>query len=220
MALAGHTVARLRRGMRRYGARGAAVRAAEIARELVYMHQVYVWYELALREERPRRSLDPGFRVHRATGDDLVLLDELWEIDRAEARRRLAAEGTLWLVLDGDRPAFSCWTFRGRTPIRAAQGGWLPLPDGVVALEESMTAAAYRGRGVAPAAWSAIADDLAEQAGRMVTTIEEENAASRKAVEKIGFREIGRAVTTKRGPRLTVEVSGEAAPELLAPLRR
>lgn len=220
MAAAGHTVARLRRGMRRYGARGAAIRAAEIARELVYMHQVYVWYELALREDHPRRALEAGLRLHRATAGDLGLLDELWEIDRAEARRRLGNEGSLWLVLDGDRPAFSCWTFRGRTPIRAAQGGWLPLPDGVVALEESMTAASYRGRGIAPAAWSAIADALSDQSGRMVTTIEEENAASRKAVEKIGFREVGRATTTRRGPRLTVEVSGEAAGELLAPLRR
>lgn len=219
MSAVRHAALRLRRGLRRYGARGIAHRSVEILRELVYAREVHVWYELTLREERPRRELDPGLRLIRAGAEHLALLDRLWAIGHEEARRRLNAGGTLWLVLDLETPAFSCWTFRDRTPFRAAEGGWLELPSGTIGLEESMTSDDYRGRGVAPAAWTAIADALEQEPWRrLVTTIEEENAASRKAVLKIGFREVGRSETTKKGRRTIVVVSGEAASGFLAPL--
>jgi RimJ/RimL family protein N-acetyltransferase len=199
---------RLRRAVRRYGAAGAARRLLALARETVYLRQEHVWYELDLRGERPRRDLDPEFDLLEAGVDHIPILDQLWAIDHAEAKRRLQSGGTLWLVLDGPRSAFSCWTFRGRTPIRAAQKGWLDLPADAACLEESMTAAAYRGRSIAPAAWTLIADRLAgQQVSRLVTTIEEENAASRTAVSKVGFVEIGRAETVKTGSRLRVRLT-------------
>lgn len=203
-------VARLRRALDRYGAVGTAKRSVELARETVVGYQQeYVWYTLPLRGDRPRRALEPSLRLVRASAADLPRL--VWRIDDADARRRLADGATLWLVLEGEEAAFSCWTFRRRTPIRAAQGGWLELPDDTACLEESMTAPAFRGRSVAPGAWTLIADALADEAElrRLVTTVEEENAASRRAVEKVGFVEIGRARTVKRGGRLTVQVSGD-----------
>ena len=199
---------RLRRAVRRYGAAGAARRLLALAGETVYLRQEHVWYELDLRRERPRRELDPAFDLLQAGVEHIPLLDELWAIDHAEAERRLQSGGTLWLALDGRRPAFSCWTFRGRTPIRAAQKGWLDLPSDAACLEESMTAAAYRGRSIAPAAWTLIVDRLAnEQLRRLVTTIEEENAASRTAVSKVGFVEIGRTETLKTGNRVRVRLT-------------
>jgi RimJ/RimL family protein N-acetyltransferase len=74
-----------------------------------------------------------------------------------------------------------------------------------------MTSADVRGRSVAPGAWTLIADRLGEDPAlrRLVTTVEEENAPSRTAVAKSGFVEIGRAVTEKRGRRVSVRVQGE-----------
>ena len=199
---------RLRRAVRRYGVVGVARRLLALARESVYLRQEHVWYELDLRGERPRRELDSAFELLEARVEHIPLLDELWAIDHAETERRLQSGGTLWFVVDGRRPAFSCWTFRGRTPIRAAQKGWLDLPADAACLEESMTAAAYRGRSIAPAAWTLIADRLAgQQLRRLVTTIEEENAASRTAVSKVGFVEIGRAETVKTGSRVRVRLT-------------
>jgi RimJ/RimL family protein N-acetyltransferase len=169
--------------------------------------QVHVWYQLPLHAPRPRRELDHRLRLTR--GGHELIPSIVWKIDESEARRRLRSGGTLWIVFDGDVPAFSCWTFRDRTPIRAARGGWLDLPADTACLEESMTSPSFRGKAVAPAAWTSIADALGEEAAlrRLVTTVEEENTASRRAVEKIGFYEIGRAHTYKRRRRTAVEVT-------------
>jgi RimJ/RimL family protein N-acetyltransferase len=213
---------RLRRAVRRYGAAGAARRLLGLVREAVYLRQEHVWYELDLRGARPRRELDdPALELMQAGVEHIPLLDDLWAIDHAEAERRLQSGGTLWLVLDGQRPAFSCWTFRGRTPIRAAQKGWLDLPADVACLEESLTAATYRGRSIAPAAWTLIADRLAGgDVRRLVTTIEEENTASRTAVAKVGFVEIGRAATLKIGKRFRVRLTAGDREGSAAFLRR
>lgn len=206
-------VHRLRRGLRRYGVAGSAARAAGFARAYVRSDVAHVWYELPLHEPHPRQELDPAFELVRAGAEHVPLLDELWALSPGEAERRLANEGTLWLVLEQGRPAFSCWTFRGRTPIGAAAGGWLELPADTLCLEESMTSPHYRGRGVAPAAWTAIVDRLdGEPERRLVTTIEEGNAASRRAVEKIGFRLFARTTSVRRGPRRQVRVEPLADP--------
>lgn len=204
---------RVHRAVRRYGVRGTGRRAAELALERVHDRRSHVWYQLELGRERPRRELAAGLVLVEGTVAELPALDALWAIDPAEARRRLGAEGRLWLVLDGEAPAFSCWTFVGRTPLRAARGGWLALPDDTTCLEESMTAAAFRGRGVAPAAWTGILDRLEAEGRfrRIVTAVEEENTASRKAVEKVGFVELGRMRATRSLRGLSVDVDGGGA---------
>ena len=94
-------------------------------------------------------------------------------------------------MLDDDGPLFSCFTFRKATPVAAAAKGRLPLPPGTACLEDSVTSAAARGRGIAPACWTLIGDELAA-AGftTLVTKIETSNAASRRAVEKVGFEPV------------------------------
>jgi GNAT superfamily N-acetyltransferase len=120
------------------------------------------------------------------------------------ARVRLEEGATLWLVTEDERLAFACWTFPDRAPAWAARDAAIPLPDGVVCLEDSHSSPDFQGRGVAPAAWSGIADRLAAE-GHMalLTKVGEGNSASRRAVEKAGFVEVahmqmGRRAWSKR----------------------
>jgi RimJ/RimL family protein N-acetyltransferase len=78
-----------------------------------------------------------------------------------------------------------------------------------VCLEDSVTSAAARGRGIAPAAWGAIADTLALEGQRkMITKVTVENTASRRAVTKSGFEEIALMHFRRRGPihRTSIQV--------------
>ena len=92
-------------------------------------------------------------------------------------------------------------------------------------LEDSVTSSAYRGRSVAPAAWSQIADSL-EQAGveSIITKIDENNVPSRRAVEKVGFREIATMRYRRQGlshrTTVTAGTTGETAESLAENLRR
>jgi hypothetical protein len=108
------------------------------------------------------------------------------------AEQRLQDGAELYLIVEsatGAR-AFACWIFHGHTPVAAARGGRLSLPDDVVCLEDSGANSDFRGRGLAPAGWTAIADDLgANGFATIVTKVGEENAPSRKAVLKAGFEE-------------------------------
>ncbi len=125
----------------------------------------------------------------------------------SEARERLRDANDLWLVLEHDRALFSCWIFRDGTPVIAAPGGQLPLPAGTVCLEDSVAAAAARGRGIAPAAWSAIADTLAEEGQEhMITKVAVDNAPSRRAVEKAGFDAVALMHFRRIGPRSRTRV--------------
>ena len=120
-------------------------------------------------------------------------MERFWAINPDEARRRLDTDGTLWLVFEGDEPVFSCWTFRGRTPLISAPGGWVTLPADTAALEESMTVSEHRGRGIAPAAWAAVADRIergADGVRRIVCPIEQSNERSKRAHERAGFEEM------------------------------
>ncbi|MBV9455179.1 MAG: GNAT family N-acetyltransferase [Rubrobacter sp.] len=136
--------------------------------------------------------MPPGLTLVQGGDDDLPLLDELPTTpDEKEARKRLEAGADLWFVLDGRQPSFACWIFHESLPMLAAPDGQLVLPAGIVCLENSVTSAAYRGRGVAPAAWSNIVDTLEElgEAKVIITKIEESNIASRRAILKSGFQE-------------------------------
>ncbi len=185
----------------RYGLAGTLRRAAEKATQLAYLHEEHVWYELGLGGERPRRELPPELRLEQGSP---------------------GGGGERWTVRDGDHEAFSCWIYRRRTPVLAAPGGSLPLPEGAVCLEDSVTSPDFRGRGIAPAAWSAIADALAaEGVERIVTKVAVENTPSRKAVGKAGFVEVALQRLTRIGPRkrVEVEVYGGVGAELAARLQ-
>lgn len=192
----------------RYGPSGCVRKAISSARRLAYMRQNHFWYRLdLLAEGRPRYGLWQGLRLIRAGEQDLPLLDQLQTVGRNEAQRRLHLGADLWIVRKDETPVFSCWTFHSRSPVFAARGGWLELPEGTVCLEDSMTAPVYRGLAVGPVAWSQIGGILAgEGVGAMVTKIDRDNVASRRAVQKIGFKEIASMTHVRIGPWSSVEV--------------
>jgi L-amino acid N-acyltransferase YncA len=195
-------VKRTRQAIRRHGVRGALRRVGERAGSHVKLSESHLWYELDPAGTRPKPRLASELTLRRALEPDLQLLDQLLTIPAVEARARVDAGNDLWLVLAGDRPLFSCWIFRGQTPTIAVPGGQLALPADTVCLEDSVTVAAARGRGVAPAAWAAIADALAAEGKRQVITkVSVDNGPSRRAVEKAGFEAVALMHFRRMGPR-------------------
>jgi len=204
-------VRRALRVWRRDGLAAALVRMWEITRGRLYLREDHVWYQLDVAAERPRRELPPEVRLARAGLEQAGRVEELGQ-SAAVARRRHAEGNALWLALDGDELLFGCWTFSRRAPVLAANGGWLELPAGIACLEDSATLPAARGRGFAPGSWTAIADRLAaDGCTAMITKVGVENTASRKAVAKAGFREIGVMRLRRYGARTraTLEPTNE-----------
>ncbi len=210
-------ISRLRYELRHRGLAATIGEVARYARKMAYLDQTFVWYELHLGTERPRASLAPGLTLVRGAAGDIPLLEGLpTSGNEWLARRWMEAGNDLWLVLgEGGRRevVFSCWAFRGRTPVRAARGGWLELPPGVVCFEDSATSPSYRGRGaVAPGAWSRIAERLEEAGTRsVITKVEEGNKVARWAVAKAGFGEIASMRLRRVGLRQHTSVVGSGA---------
>jgi RimJ/RimL family protein N-acetyltransferase len=193
---------RLSSAISRYGLGGLASTVARKARERVAFSESHVWYELDLTAPRETRVLEEGLILRPGREADLALLEQLDTVWPERARRRLQDGNDWWLVLDQGAPLFSCWIFRERAPVLAAPQGELALPAGCVCLEDSVTSAAARGRGIAPAAWSAIAASLAQEGQRrMITKVTVENVPSRRAVTKAGFVEVAIMHFRRRGIR-------------------
>lgn len=220
----GSLASRLWSGVRRHGVPGGARRLADRTAKFVYLREAHFWYELDLGRQPPL-PLPAGLKLLRGEREDAELLERLPTGSVRQAEARLAEGAGLWLVVEAREPAFACWIFHGRTPVRAARGGWLTLPERTACLEDSVTSPAYRGLGVAPAAWSQIAATVAEGPyDAMVTKVSEDNAASRRAVEKAGFRETALMNLARTGfrERVRVEPRGDApvGHALAARLRR
>jgi hypothetical protein len=188
-------IERLHRGIGRYGFVGCVCRGALLAEQwlsrLAYLDQRHIWYQLDLSHERSLSMLPAELELVRASTDELSLLEQLPTIGLFEAHRRLVSGADLWIVRKGQQAVFSCWTFHDRMPVFAAHGGWLELPKNIVGLEDSVKSPAYRGRAIAPGAWSTIADVLAhEGVTGILTKIEESNLTCRRSIEKVGFRAV------------------------------
>jgi GNAT superfamily N-acetyltransferase len=96
--------------------------------------------------------------------------------------------------------------------VRSGPGGWVWLPAGVACLEDSATAPDFRGRGVAPAAWTAVGDRLRERGTSvLVTKVAIENVASCRAVAKAGFVHVATMRAIRLGPHVAVEVDHAGA---------
>jgi hypothetical protein len=135
----------------------------------LYLDEQHIWFDLPL--------------------DELLETTPLPENAVLDVRRLAGVDK--WTVEVGGVEAFTCLIYYDRTPVLASPGGWLELPPRTAALEDSETAAAFRGHGIAPAAWKAIADRLGASGrfDRLITKVSVSNVASRKAVAKVGFRD-------------------------------
>jgi hypothetical protein len=210
------TLARARRGVARRGVGGLVRLLVSGGMRLAFLRESHVWLLLDLSSERMRVELPVGMTLVRAGEEDLRLLEDLPTVSPRVARRRLAAGVDLWIVREGDRGVFACWTFLERTPALAAPGGWLTLPESAAGLEDSVTSPSCRGRSVGPGAWSAVADALAKEGvAVIVTKVEESNAACRRALAKTGFRHVAsmRLLRIAGIPRVEVRLleAGRAA---------
>ena len=205
---------RLRSAVREDGVGRVARRVAERGGHSVLLREEHIWYSLDLTGERPRRELPEGFELRVATEADAEAAAALPNQPAAdEIRARIAGTADVYMVREHGKPAFACTIFRERTPTIAARGGWLDLPADTVCLEDSGTSPDFRGRGVAPGAWTAIADALAERGFKtMLTKVEIDNEPSRRAVVKAGFGEAVDMRMRRLGPFRRVALTPLGAP--------
>src|SRR3954470_7655469 len=200
-------VGRGARYLRAHGLRATSRTVLGEIRARVYLDEAHAWYGLDLAGVRAPASLPEGLKLIRATDADVPAYVELGAASAASTRARLAAGASLWLVTEGPRAAFASWTFAHATPVQAARGGSLRLPEHCVCLEDSVTAPDFRGRGIAPAAWNGIARRLREEGlALMITKVGVTNAPSRRAVTKAGFVEFAITRHRRRAQRRRVEV--------------
>jgi GNAT superfamily N-acetyltransferase len=214
-----NVVLRLWSSFRRYGLKGTISKILTVARKRIYLDETHVWYKLSLATDRAHVARLPGLSLIQASVRDLPLLDQLPSIDPYEGRRRMEAGHDLWLVMKGQQPVFACWVFHGSVPVIAARQGHIALPPEIVVFEDSVSSLAYRGRGIGIAAWPKIADRLRQTAATTVLTkVEEDNMAARRAFLKSGFREISTMHFQRRGPwkGLTIQVENGATASWLA----
>jgi len=205
-------VERALRYVRDHGVGATARVAAGELRGRLYLDEIHVWYGLDLTSLPEGRPIPEGLRLVRATDADVPMYVALGQASEASTRERLGSGGALWIVTDGTVAAFACWTFERGTPVEAARGGTLRLPETCVCLEDSVTSPDFRGRGVAPGAWSAIAQQLRDEGFTlMITKVGLENAPSRRAVTKAGFVEFAVMRYRRRGPQRRVEVWPDGA---------
>jgi GNAT superfamily N-acetyltransferase len=181
---------------------------AKLAKErAVFLHEAHIWYELDLTRDRPRREMPEGLALVEGGADQMHLLEQLPSLSQEEAHDRAERGASLWFVLADARPAFACWTFPRSAPALAAPTGWFSLPERVHCLEDSVTSPDFRGRGVAPAAWTAVMDRLRERGvASLITKVAIENVASCRAVGKAGFVHAATMTLTRLGPRVRVQV--------------
>jgi hypothetical protein len=210
---------KLERHLRNRGVRGTLSVAIHRAQNNLYLDETHVWYELALGNSRPQKTLRPELKLIRSDANNLLLLEELPTIGVDEARWRVEGGCDLWLVLDDRQPIFACWTFHDSVPLLAAQKRQLALPPGTVCLEDSITSPSYRGRGMlAPAVWSEVADRLEKaDVKSIITKVEADNKVMRWALAKAGFRDIAIMRFRKAGPRRYVAIRAKtgATPDWL-----
>jgi predicted GNAT family acetyltransferase len=194
---------------------GFARRIAARLRALVYLDEEHIWYVLDL-DRVDELPLAEGYELRLATDADLDLVTEVAGTSKADAEENRAHDAQVWLVLQEQEPAFVCWIFPESTPVRAAADRWLRLPPGAACLEDSFTSASHRGRGIAGAAWTKISQRLAAQGFNvLITKVGVDNAPSRKAVGKAGFREACLMRLRRRGSRESVTL--EELPTELTP---
>ena len=92
-------------------------------------------------------------------------------------------------------------------------GGEMPLAPGDVYQFESYTAAPLRGRGIAAARVSAMADQLAREGHRrLIACVLPENAAAFRPLEKAGYRAVGRISALGGGPWRRLRLRLAASP--------
>lgn len=204
--MSARAIERVRSAVHRHGFWGLVRWSAARAYGRVHLVEEHHWYALDPGAPRPTLSLPAKLRlVRRAADAPVPWIDNVPILTSAGHQARTAQGGEVWTVQHDEATAFACWIFPRSTPMLAAAGGWFALPGGVICLEDSITSPDFRGQGIAPTAWSLIASKIGASDVRwIVTKVETENLASRRAVEKAGFEDIGTMRTNRIGWKMRV----------------
>jgi L-amino acid N-acyltransferase YncA len=219
-----NVVVRAARVVARRGVRGTLTLMASRIGKMAYLREQHVWYWLNVEPSPPRLALPVGAELVEGDISSLALLAPHETVGRREAARRLARGNKLWLIRDGEhRAIFAVWTMEERLPTIAARGGWLTLPAGTAAIEDPLTVTAWRGHGLASAAFLAIAERMRESGLRSLTCkVEQDNHSCRRALERAGFQEVASMRLERIAGRshVAVDVRDIAASFVVAQLAR
>lgn len=176
----------------------------------ILLREKHYWYQCALSPNAPRHPLPEGFRLIRASFEDLSVTETFGWVNRADAEERHRDGASLWLLFDDeDCPAFCCWTFTDAVPLLTIERRSLLLREGTAAVENSFTAKKHRGNHFGAAALSQIVGRLADEGvHHLVTKIQDDNRVARKAALGFGFREVAVMQTSRLlwfRPKLEIE---------------
>lgn len=214
-------ISRLFSRLRREGTAATTRAIWRRLRKLAYLREEHVWYERDLGQPGAHLELPGGLRLERADPSQVEVVT-IFGQDVDQARQRLDSGNDIWLVLEGERPLFLCYTFRAEAPVIAAADGRLELPLGSACLEDAVTVPEARGRGIASAAWAAIGDELGRAGlSSLVAKVETDNVASRRVAEKAGFKPVAVMQHERTGVRRRTAVrplGGRLGDELAARL--
>jgi hypothetical protein len=203
------------------GWRAAALAGLTHARLLLSVDESHTWSELSLvgyrHGEEPdacRRPDGPGPRLLYGSTEHLPMIDRLPTVGSAVAARRLQEGARWWLLVDGDEPVFSCWTFSRVMRMIGAPAGTLLLPPDVMFLEDSVTNPQRRGAGASQVALTAVCRLLGEEGFRWILTkVKVGDTAPERMVAKVGFVPMATVRIWRRGTvhRTWAVLTSEAA---------
>ena len=150
-------------------------------------------FEAGLDELRPA---EPRISARFRLGDqnDLKRMSEAVHdydmLAQEFALERLRAGDRFTLAESGNQIVFYSWLMFGQLDMGMRR--YLPLSADTAYLYRLFTVAAYRGRGLSPAYFWSIREDLSQQnVRRVVSWVEARNLVSRRVFEAAGFRQIG-----------------------------
>jgi SAM-dependent methyltransferase/GNAT superfamily N-acetyltransferase len=193
---------------RQEGARGVGIRllGATVYRRLVVMHR-------SLDDPRAAIAADLPVTVELLGDRDVDDYVQLCPWASAAAIRGRLRRGLRCFVARHEgRIVHAGWTTTSGAWIEYL-GGEMPLAPGDVYQFESYTAAPLRGRGIAAARVSAMADQLAREGHRrLIACVLPENAAAFRPLEKAGYRAVGQISAIGGGPWRRLRLRHAASP--------
>ena len=137
----------------------------------------------------PEVAADAACRIERLEPERVRLLTEVETIDVEQVKARFRRGDACYLGLVGGRPAHFNWAQSSGRHAASGTGRTFAVKNGDVWLYSAFTAEWARGRRLQPAAMAMMLRD-ARQSGcsRAWIYVDETNSASRKSMERVGFR--------------------------------
>jgi hypothetical protein len=175
--------------LRHRGVGEVASVARQRLRETIHSKETLIFFARRVAEDF-KLARDPGLTFRGATASDANLYEQQIGTDSAATfAQRLGAGARCFFVFDGDTLLHSSWVTTGPAWTREIRRYFQPPPKDAY-VYESFTRPEARGRGVYPFALNEICRHSATEDRKLVWVgAEESNAASKRAIEKAGFKE-------------------------------